>query len=185
MLVVFVLALVSESIWIENELIEELMYGAGLVLTFIGCLGRVWCLVHIAGRKNNELVMEGPYSLCRNPLYLFSFIATVGVAFSTCTFSIPIVVTVCFLVYYPLVIRSEERRLRQIHGEAFESYCRRVPQFIPSFRGYTAAEQTTVKLRLFGRGLLDVAWFLLALMLSHLNTELHEAGYGITLLKLV
>ena len=83
MLVVFVLALVSESIWIENELIEELMYGAGLVLTFIGCLGRVWCLVHIAGRKNNELVMEGPYSLCRNPLYLFGLIARVGVAFST------------------------------------------------------------------------------------------------------
>lgn len=185
MLVVFVLALVSESIWIKNELAEELMYGAGLVLTFIGCLGRVWCLVHIAGRKNNELVMEGPYSLCRNPLYLFSFIATVGVAFSTCTFSIPIVVTVCFLVYYPLVIRSEELRLSQIHGDSFQNYCRRVPQFIPSFRAYASVDQTTVQIQSFGKGLLDVAWFLLAILLSHLNIELHEAGYGITLFKLV
>ena len=185
MLGVIALVLFSESSWMENELAVELMYGAGMVLTFIGCLGRVWCLVHIAGRKDNELVMEGPYSMCRNPLYLFSFIATVGVAFSTCTFSIPILVTVCFLVYYPLVIRSEEQRLSQIHGEAFLNYCRRVPQFIPSFRAYTSVDKTTVKIQSFEKGLLDVAWFLFALLASRLNIEIHEAGYGITLLRLI
>ncbi|WP_254509969.1 methyltransferase family protein [Anatilimnocola floriformis] len=185
LIAVFLLAVFSESIWTQNELTEETMFGVGLLLTFIGCLGRVWCLIHIAGRKNNELVTAGPYSLCRNPLYLFSFIGTLGVAFSTCTFTIPLLAAVCFLAYYPMVIRSEERRLAQIHGAAFATYCSRVPQFIPSFRAYTPVEQTTVKVHLFVRGLLDVAWFLLAILLSHLNSELHEAGYGITLMKLI
>ena len=177
--------MLSESVWIEHELAEELMFGAGLLLTFTGCLGRVWCLVYIAGRKNSELIMEGPYSMCRNPLYLFSFVGMLGVAFSTCTFSIPILVAVCFVLYYPLVIRSEERRLKQIHGEVFEHYRRRVPQIVLNFRSYTTGELSTVKLRQFGRGLFDVTWFLLALMLSHLNIELHEAGYAITLLRLI
>lgn len=185
LLALFSLTLLSESIWIKNEIAEELMFGCGLILTFVGCLGRVWCLVHIAGRKDSELVMVGPYSLCRNPLYLFSFIGAVGVAFSTCTISIPTLVSGCFLVYYPLVIRSEERRLCTIHGEAFAQYCSRVPRFIPSLRTYTGVDQSNVQVRAFVRGLLDVAWFLMALLMNHLNIELHEAGYGITLIRLI
>ena len=52
----------------------------GYALIGVGAVGRMWCGVYIAGRKNKELCQDGPYSLCRNPLYVFSFIGTVGVA---------------------------------------------------------------------------------------------------------
>src|SRR6476660_1715925 len=30
---------------------------------------RLWATGYVGGRKRRELVTEGPYSLCRNPLY--------------------------------------------------------------------------------------------------------------------
>lgn len=179
------LALLSQSWWNLGEITEETMFCGALILTLIGCLGRIWCLAHISGRKNQDLIMVGPYSICRNPLYLFSFIGMLGVTLTTCTLAIPALAIFCFAIYYPFVIAAEERRLEKIHGAAYREYCQRVPQFIPSFRNYLATTHSTIDVRLFNRGLQDVAWFVLALALAHLNVELHEAGYGITLFKLV
>ena len=44
-----VVAISSESAWVNNELIEESMTTAALVLVSVGCLGRVWSLAYIAG----------------------------------------------------------------------------------------------------------------------------------------
>jgi protein-S-isoprenylcysteine O-methyltransferase Ste14 len=35
---------------------------------------RLWCSLYISGYKNSQLITSGPYSLCRNPLYFFSFV---------------------------------------------------------------------------------------------------------------
>lgn len=40
----------------------------GLVAIMVCVLGRAWCSLYIGGRKTQEIVASGPYSLCRNPL---------------------------------------------------------------------------------------------------------------------
>ena len=54
----------------------------GYALIIGAALGRIWCNIYITGRKDKELCTDGPYSLCRNPLYLFSFIGVVGVMYA-------------------------------------------------------------------------------------------------------
>src|ERR1041384_2965565 len=50
----------------------------GVMLIMIGIGGRLWSTLYIGGRKSAELVRTGPYSITRNPLYLFSSIAAAG-----------------------------------------------------------------------------------------------------------
>jgi len=47
-----------------HEYIEAL--GIGFVLICI--LGRLWSILYVGGRKNDELVTIGPFSMTRNPL---------------------------------------------------------------------------------------------------------------------
>ena len=53
---------------------HEAVETAGVLLIAIAILGRAWCTLYIGGRKAQELTDSGPYSLSRNPLYVFSFI---------------------------------------------------------------------------------------------------------------
>ena len=81
--------LFGESRWEMSPLIEESLMLLACFMAGIGAFGRIWCSLYIAGYKNNVLVIEGPYSMCRNPLYFFSFIGGLGVACATETFTVP------------------------------------------------------------------------------------------------
>ncbi len=52
----------------------------GITAIFVAIAGRAWVLLYIGGRKNSELVTYGPYSITRNPLYVFSLTGITGVA---------------------------------------------------------------------------------------------------------
>ena len=63
--------------------ISGVLFLIGCALVGIAIVGRLWCAQYIAGYKDNTLVREGPYSMCRNPLYFFSFLGTIGVGLCT------------------------------------------------------------------------------------------------------
>ena len=92
-------------------------------------MGRIWCSLYISGFKNAKLVIDGPYSLCRNPLYLFSYLGGVGIMLITETFIFPIVFTLYFLYYYHFVIRQEEAFLSEKYGTAYSDYIKTIPRF--------------------------------------------------------
>lgn len=166
---------VSTSAW-EDSVISGLLFLSGCVFVAIGVVCRVWCSLYIAGYKTQTLVTDGPYSLCRNPLYLFSFIGALGVALATETISIALVMILVFAWYYSLIIRKEESKLREIHGEKFEEYCRRTPAFFPNFAAYREEETYTVNVRLFRKNTMDAMWFLWIVGLLELVEKLHEIG---------
>lgn len=103
----------------------------GYALIVIATIGRIWCAVYIAGRKNREICRLGPYSLCRNPLYLFSFLGLVGVTLGAENLLLAILVSPLYWIYYALVIAAEEAELRARFAEDFGAYCRSVPRIIP------------------------------------------------------
>lgn len=71
--------LVSSSAWeAKSPLVCGVLFLLGTILVGIGSLGRMWCSLYIAGYKREQLIADGPYSMCRNPLYFASSEEFVG-----------------------------------------------------------------------------------------------------------
>ncbi|MGN6546206.1 MAG: methyltransferase family protein [Aureliella sp.] len=154
------LYLTSSSAWeAQCDAVAESFFVVGLLLAGVGALGRIWCSAYIAGYKNGSLVTEGPYSICRNPLYFFSFVGSIGVGFATETATIPLLVAAAFAIYYPAVIKGEEKFLLSRHGEEYAEYMRRVPRFFPSLRLLAEKEAATVHLVIFRKHQVSAVWF--------------------------
>ena len=173
----FFLLCASKSYWeTKNEKMAIVLSFIGTVLVGISALGRLWCSLFIAGYKDTRLITEGPYSISRNPLYLFSAIGAVGVGCATDTFTFPIAIIVLFTLYYPSVIKSEETRLKEIHGVEFQEYMERVPAFFPSFSAFSEPENYTVKPIVFRRHIFSALWFIWILGIVELIEGLREVG---------
>ena len=108
----------------------------GIVLIALGVGGRVWCTLYIGGRKSEMIVDQGPYSLTRNPLYLFSSVAATGVGALMGSFVAAILAGVLCALAFRIVILREEEYLRTNLGAGYADYVARVPRFLPDFRLY-------------------------------------------------
>lgn len=156
------LLLISVEGWqTTNPVFEHGLRSIGWVLLGMGVLGRCWCGSYISGYKNNRLIMEGPYSLCRNPLYFFSFLAGLGLMFITETLIMPAAFCVVYLAYYAQVIRAEEKTLASMHGESFVEYMQQIPRFWPSSEHYREPETQTVSTKQYRRHLSEGIWFII------------------------
>ncbi len=141
-------------------LLLDIVENIGLALLIVATLGRVWCTIYVGGWKNNTLVTEGPYSVSRNPLYLFSFIGGVGLGMVTKHLLLTGVFAVLFALYYPFVVREEEKYLASRFGAEYRDYIARTPRWIPNFRLFTVPKELTISPRHVHRGLLEAMWFL-------------------------
>ncbi len=165
---------VSASALTETApLVGNALFLIGVVLVAVATLGRLWCSLYIAGYKTETLITVGPYSMCRNPLYFFSLLGAVGVALTTETLLIPIIILVAFAIYYPLVIKSEETQLRQLHGTVFSSYQNTVPRFFPAISRLVEPHDYTVKPRVYRKHMADVIWFFILVGFLKVNQTLH------------
>jgi protein-S-isoprenylcysteine O-methyltransferase Ste14 len=100
--------------------------GLALLLTAVGI--RTWATFYVGGRKSKELVTTGPYSLCRHPLYLGSFLVGLAMAALLQSLTLAVVFLLLSPLMYAPVMREEERILELNHGQAFRDYKARVPR---------------------------------------------------------
>lgn len=128
---VFALALVTGHSWIEPGWMDQVLAATGFALLIIAMAGRIWCGAHIAGRKTVELVTDGPYSVCRNPLYFFSLLAFIGAGLSFESLTLAAIFGAVFFLTHWRTIHLEERVLRERFGASFDAYEARVPRLIP------------------------------------------------------
>lgn len=171
---IFVLLIMSDPSpvpWL-NLLLEI----AGVLLIGAAVLGRIWCALYIAGRKNAELCIDGPYSICRNPLYLFSFFGAVGFAFVAGSLPIGLALVPLFWCYYHFVIKNEEICLSSLFGTAYEAYRAGVPRIIPRPNLYWSRPRLEIDPHIMLRAMSDVAWFLIALALSEIIEPLQRTA---------
>jgi len=143
----------------------------GFALLIVATLGRVWCLSYIAGVKNDVLVTEGPYSMARNPLYVFNFLGAVGFGLAVENPVLAGLLATAFAVFYPSVIRREEEVLTQAFGERFVRYCGATPRWFPRWSNFHEPESWSINPPRFRAGLLDVMWFLWAFLIWEILEE--------------
>lgn len=181
---VVALAVFSTHAWAEQGAMDGALASIGDVLLIAGCIGRIWCALHIAGHKNKDLVTEGPFSVMRNPLYFFSLLAFLGagLAFESITLAL-LFAGVFFFTHWPTILR-EETRLTEIFGEPYRAYLARVPRFLPNPRLYRPAETVTLSAPAFMRAMLEAALIPLAFLGAQAIEAGHEANLIPTLVSL-
>ena len=112
----------------EGAYWHEAVERSGIFLILVGILGRTWCAMYIGGNKLNRLVTEGPYSLTRNPLYVFSAIAAFGLGAQLGSVVFALICAAATLAIFALVISHEERALAERFPGEFARYKARVPR---------------------------------------------------------
>ena len=156
----------------------------GAALVWLGILGRMWCTLYIGGRKSSEIVADGPYSMTRNPLYVFSAVAALGAGALSGSLLIAAGFGVATAAAFHVVILREEGFLRDRFGEVYEAYCARVPRFFPDIRLFRDTETVTaLPVRLY-RTLGDGLFFFATWPAFMLIAELQDQGAIPVLLRL-
>lgn len=167
--------LLSTSKWESIDLVSTVLFLFGAVLVGIATVGRLWCSLYISGYKSKSLVVVGPYSICRNPLYFFSLLGGIGVGLATETLIIPLLISTGFAMYYPYVIRREQKKLVALHGEQYQQYCRSTPCFLPLFSRLNEPEEYNVRPKLFRKNVFDALCFIWIVGTLELIEGLHES----------
>ena len=146
-----------------GEQTHELVEKIGLALIVVCILGRVWCSLYIGGRKVRDLIDNGPYSIVRNPLYVFSFIGAAGIGAQTGSMVVGLACAVVCYIVFAVLVRREEAALIKVHGETYAAYLRSTPRFLPNPALWWDRDTLTVQpvrvMRTFADGLV----FLLAI----------------------
>ena len=101
----------------------------GGAIALVGSTLRIWAAGHI--EKGKVLAQGGPYAWTRNPLYLGSFIMSLGIISVGQTYWLLIPFGLFYLVIYYPVMKAEEEELLKGYGQDFIVYARRVPLFFP------------------------------------------------------
>lgn len=151
------LFLFSHHTHAEGHLVDTMLGGAGLILLLVAAGGRIWASLYIAGRKEEELVTQGPYSIVRNPLYLFSLLGFMGVGLAFESVALAAIMGLIFAVGHWPCIREEEARLARLFGEAYHEYRRQVPAFLPRLRVPASPRSLAVNVRVFTRSFREAA----------------------------
>jgi protein-S-isoprenylcysteine O-methyltransferase Ste14 len=174
--VFFAVVLMTESLH-EGNIVSSILFLSGLVLIGIATVGRLWCSLYISGYKDSQLITTGPYSICRNPLYFFSFLGFAGIGFATETVTLGLALSLIFLLGYRPVLDREEELLRSRFGLEFEGYCARTPRLIPDFAKFHEPDTYLVNPKLFRRTMGDVIWFVWFVGIIEFVEALHEFHY--------
>jgi protein-S-isoprenylcysteine O-methyltransferase Ste14 len=156
---------------------EDLIEWVGVALIFVCVCGRTWCSLYIGGRKTSELVTAGPYSISRNPLYLFSIIGAVGVGAQLGSVAVAALAGIFAWTVHLLVVLQEERLLSAEHGDAYRAYLAAVPRFLPRFALWRDVDMLHVSPRIVKRTFLDACMFIAAIPVAAILDVLHDLGW--------
>ncbi len=119
----------------------------GWALFVAGAAFRFWSTLYIGGRKAVEVVSDGPYSVCRNPLYVGTLLVALSFGVMAQSLTILAGVLLATVFYRWIAIPAEEAALAARLGEPFREYCRRTPRFWPRWSQFHTPSELTVNVR--------------------------------------
>jgi protein-S-isoprenylcysteine O-methyltransferase Ste14 len=167
----------------QGDLADILSDTSGLFLLTICSMGRLWALLYISGKKTQEVITDGPYSIVRHPLYLFSFIGAIGIGLTSDNILVLVALVIFYLSYYPLTILSEEKTLTKKFGQAYIDYAKRTPRFLPKLSLYKSPSQVVINADIFLKNIAIGMWFIWLFILFNVIQMLQTMGIIHVLLR--
>lgn len=183
LLAAVVLATVSTTWWGDDR-IHDAVEAFGLGAIVFSIVGRAWCSLYIGGRKKTEIVSTGPYSLSRNPLYVFSYAGAFGVGAQTGSLTIAALFVVIAVVVFRMTIAKEEAWLSAEFGATYDAYFARTPRCGPDFTKWRDEDELNIRPRFFLTTLRDGLVFLAAIPIFEGIEMAQQAGWLPILLRL-
>ncbi|HNR22564.1 MAG TPA: isoprenylcysteine carboxylmethyltransferase family protein [Steroidobacteraceae bacterium] len=160
-LLYFVALLVATALCAPRHPPGALLQAAALLLVAGACLGRIWCSVFIAGRKDAAIVTHGPYALCRHPLYSLSFVGGIGLALATGSFTLVAATAIVLAALFGSAARREERWLGERHPGEYTRYAASTPRWWPAFSRWSMPAETLVYPPILWKAFVDAGSFFL------------------------
>ena len=122
---------------------------AGLGICFFGLLIRIWSAGHL--RKEKELAISGPYKYTRNPLYLANLVIGMSVVVASRSWWVLGFFVAYFLLFYPIAIKKEMERMKELFPAKYDEYKEKVPLFFPSWKAYSSGDKNKFSWKLLRR----------------------------------
>ncbi|OWT56855.1 methyltransferase family protein [Candidimonas nitroreducens] len=165
------------SAWPEASMENQGLEWLGLALIIVAILGRAACMLYVGGRKGSDLVTEGPYSISRNPLYVFSILAVLGIGLQTGSLIIGLILAGAAYLIFRWIVGEEETLLRLVFGASFDAYCREVPRFYPRWSLWRSPQHITVDLQGVWKTIRDALPYFLAIPVFELIEAAQQMGW--------
>lgn len=170
------LILFTRSAWMDPEWLFEIAEVTGILFVIFAVLGRFWAILYIGGHKNQQIMQDGPYSICRHPLYLFSTLGVVGLGLMLGSLVLTAFLgTAVFLILTATAAR-EEAFLRAEFGPAYDVYAGRVPRIWPKLSLFRFEPTVQVKIATLRVNFFDALVFLAFIPLAELMEWIKEIG---------
>ena len=120
----------------EASNVHETIEALGFAMILMAVAGRLWSILYIGGRKSNELISSGPFSMTRNPLYFFSTVGAVGAGLVFGSILVAASLGVGTYILFRFTADKEAEHLLRIFGPAYSAYAEATPSFWPNIRLY-------------------------------------------------
>jgi len=127
-----VLLLFAKPFLSEGSDGHELMELLGVILVLACVGGRLWSILYVGGKKNEELISAGPFSMTQNPLYFFSTIGAVGIGLIYGSVVVALALGLASFIVFRVTARKEAEFLFGKFGPAYSAYAERTPPFWPN-----------------------------------------------------
>lgn len=146
------------------------------IRTSIGCviagmLIRLWSNGYAI--KNDKLTTSGPYAFVRNPLYLGTFLISIGFCIALNMGWVGVgFIAVLGAIYYK-TIGKEQGMLETKFGDAYRKYVAKVPAMLPTLIPYPEGEKWPFSLKrlIDSKEHKPVFWTIILLIAFHLKTR--------------
>jgi protein-S-isoprenylcysteine O-methyltransferase Ste14 len=170
-----VLAVTSAPAWTDAAWLRWPVEFAAWPCFVAGVAFRFWAAAYIGGRKGQAISTDGPYSVCRNPLYFGTFLMLVAFTLLLQSLTFMAGALAASGVYLGMTIFDEERRLAHKFGPAYLVYCRETPRFFPRPWLLRTPERVEVNVPALARECRSAALYLWIPVAGRLLEQLRES----------
>lgn len=159
----------------------EVMEVTGTFLIIFGVLGRFWAILYIGAMKNRAVMQDGPYSICRHPLYLFSTVGVVGFGLMLGSLVLTLLLGGAVFAILSATAAGEESFLRHEFGPAYDDYAARVPRIWPAVSLFRTELIVPVSVRALRVNFADALVFLALIPIAEFLEVVKDYGFVPTL----
>ena len=173
---IILIAVFGRPSWAPESPTAVAMELGGYLVLVAGLAIRIWSSIYICSRKSNDIIAEGPYSVCRNPLYVGSFLLAIGVGLCFENLLVLLLVPTIIIPAHILTVRWEEAHLESKFGERYRLYKQKVPRFWPCLSNYSSPDVINVNVNSIRRIAMDTLAVMLIPAIEDLLEVLHKNG---------